>query len=264
MKTFVNGITINYEIHGNGQWLTLVHGAIDNLNVWYNQIPAFSKHYKVLAYDTRSHGQTELSPEGMSTDLLAEDLFGLLRTLGIQQTFLLGRSMGGAIALRFALSYPKMVKALILSNYAVTGSKEKRPSEAKLNPPKPADDIVSPTLDMIVESRISQVFSPSFIKDHPEVVARYKTIALQNNPDIYLKNPERPSKLSTQIDIKQLSCPVLIIAGSNDTFFSVQEAEDMHHNIPSSQLKELPAGHAAFMEVPKMFNQAVIDFLQNF
>ena len=69
MKIKANNISINYEVAGSGEWLTLIHGAGDNLNAWYNQVPAFSQHYQVLTYDVRGHGQTEL-PEGeLTTEL---------------------------------------------------------------------------------------------------------------------------------------------------------------------------------------------------
>jgi pimeloyl-ACP methyl ester carboxylesterase len=61
MKIAANGTSMNYEVAGDGDWLVLVHGAGDNLRTWYNQVPAFSKQYKVLTYDTRGHGQTDVA-----------------------------------------------------------------------------------------------------------------------------------------------------------------------------------------------------------
>ena len=92
-----NGISMNFELIGSGKCLTLIHGAGDNLNAWFNQVPAFSQHYRVLTYDVRGHGQTEL-PEGeLTTEIWVDDLYAILKALNISETFLLGHSMGGPL-----------------------------------------------------------------------------------------------------------------------------------------------------------------------
>ena len=63
MKIKANGIVMNYELAGEGPCLVLIHGAGDNLKMWYNQVPIFSQHYQVLTYDVRGFGQTQ-GPEG--------------------------------------------------------------------------------------------------------------------------------------------------------------------------------------------------------
>ena len=94
MKIIANGISMNYELIGSGKCLTLIHGAGDNLNAWFNQVPAFSQRYRVLTYDVRGHGQTEMTEEELTTELWVDDLYALLKGLNVSQTFLLGHSMG--------------------------------------------------------------------------------------------------------------------------------------------------------------------------
>jgi pimeloyl-ACP methyl ester carboxylesterase len=69
MKIQANDISMNYELSGSGKYFTLIHGAGDNLNAWYNQVPVFSKYYRVLTYDVRGHGQTELPDAELSVDV---------------------------------------------------------------------------------------------------------------------------------------------------------------------------------------------------
>jgi pimeloyl-ACP methyl ester carboxylesterase len=67
MKIRVNGILVNYELTGQGHCVAFIHGAGDNLQMWYEQVPVFSKHYRVLTYDVRGFGQTEFpESEGVS------------------------------------------------------------------------------------------------------------------------------------------------------------------------------------------------------
>ena len=72
MKVTANGISMNYEVAGDGDWLVLIHGAGDNLEAWWNQVPVFSRDYRVLTYDVRGYGQTETPEEGYSIDTLVE------------------------------------------------------------------------------------------------------------------------------------------------------------------------------------------------
>ena len=126
MKIKANGISMNYHIRGQGANLVLIHGAGDNLNMWYHQVPIFSKSYNVITYDVRGSGKTE-SPKGdYSISLFAEDLYQLMRVIKVEGAYFLGYSMGGYIALELAKNYPDLVEALILAN-----------SSAGLIPPSP-------------------------------------------------------------------------------------------------------------------------------
>ncbi len=60
MRVRANGIEMNVESSGEGKCLVLIHGYTDNLNLWYNQVPAFSEHYRVVTYDVRGFGKTEV------------------------------------------------------------------------------------------------------------------------------------------------------------------------------------------------------------
>ncbi|MCJ7492418.1 MAG: alpha/beta hydrolase, partial [Dehalococcoidia bacterium] len=119
MKIRANGITMNYELTGEGDCLVLVHGAGDNLRMWYGQAPVFAQEYRVLTYDVRGHGETELPESTVDMPLLAVDQRALLRALGIESAFVLGYSMGGRIALQLALDEPSMVRALVLASSGV-------------------------------------------------------------------------------------------------------------------------------------------------
>ena len=107
MKIQANGISMNYELGGSGRYFTLIHGAGDNLNAWYNQVPAFSQHYRVLTYDVRGHGQTELPEVELTMELWVDDLYALLKALNINETVLLGFSMGGQLPSDLPWSTPK-------------------------------------------------------------------------------------------------------------------------------------------------------------
>src|SRR5690242_8469772 len=102
----VNGTQLYYETQGCGHPLVLIHGGYMDRRMWDDQFHAFAKQYRVIRYDVRGFGKSEL-PGVPYAD--RQDLYALLKHLGVEKTYLLGLSLGGMIALDFTLDYPKMV-----------------------------------------------------------------------------------------------------------------------------------------------------------
>ncbi|MFP3974695.1 MAG: alpha/beta fold hydrolase [Chloroflexota bacterium] len=257
MRIEANGISINYEIHGQGPNLVLIHGAGDNLNMWYRQVPVFSERYRVITYDVRGSGETE-SPEGeYSMPLLARDAYELMKALGVKDAYFLGYSMGGHIALELALNHPELVKALILAS-----------SSPPLTPPTPevlkrrqamSELLDKGDMEALAEKMTTDAFSPGFQSGNPVEFERYMKVKLQNNPGgiakIMRRVPESPP------DLSKLKCPVLILIGENDRVMGLEQGKKAQEAIPDSKLIVLPAGHAVPIELPDRFNRTVMDFL---
>jgi pimeloyl-ACP methyl ester carboxylesterase len=261
MKIMANGISMNYELIGTGKCLTLIHGSGDNLNAWYNQVPVFSQHYRVMTYDVRGHGQTEL-PEGeLTVGLWVNDLYAILKALKISKTFLLGHSMGGAIALQFTLTHPEIVKALVLSNSggaAHPSEEDLRYMEARRQ--AQIETIKKEGMEAVIKDRFSLIFSPGFAEKNPETVEQYKSVFLQNKPERYLRVMQRMGRFSISTDPSKITCPTLVIGGEYD-FGGSAAAKVAQDAIRGSQLKVFPTGHAPAIEVPKEYNETVLTFL---
>ena len=118
MKTRANGIEINYEIHGKegAPWLVLSHSLACSVRMWDPQIAALQSEYRILAYDTRGHGATEATKGAYTLEMLADDLFFLLKELKIEKPHYCGLSMGGMIGQTFALKYPGVLRTLTLAD----------------------------------------------------------------------------------------------------------------------------------------------------
>jgi len=263
MKIKANGISINYELTGSGQYFTLIHGAGDNLNAWYNQVPVFSQHYQVLTYDVRGHGQTEL-PEGeITTEIWIEDLYGLLKALNISETILLGYSMGGSIALGFTIAHPEMVKALILSNSGTgrppRGEGDMRQMQVRRQAQLEA--LRKEGMEAEFRDRVSRMFSQGFMDSHPETARRYKEILMQTNPEGYLKVMGRMGHPTPPPDTSKITCPTLIIAGELDFVGGADVGKASQKAIKGSKLKVFPTAHASAIEVPQEYNETVLNFL---
>ena len=109
----VNGTTLYYEVAGEGHPLVLNHGGLVDHHLWDDHIDAFAQHFKVISYDIRGFGSSGMLKRGMELYSMERDLYSLLRFLGIEKTYILGLSMGGALAIDFTLQYPEMVDSLI-------------------------------------------------------------------------------------------------------------------------------------------------------
>jgi pimeloyl-ACP methyl ester carboxylesterase len=249
---------VNYELAGQGDCLVLIHGAGDNLQMWYGQAPVFSRQHRVLTYDVRGFGETELSESEVGVELLAADLRELLRALAIDGACVLGYSMGGRIALQLALDAPDMVRALVLANSGVgVGPAAPEPQERRRNL---IAALERGDLESVSEQMTAASFSPRLKERDPVLFERYKRIKLANNPRSFARVWGALMQ-SSPPDVSRLSCPVLLIAGEHDGFMSLEAARASHAAIPGSRLEVLPTGHAAALEAPQEFNRLVLDFL---
>jgi pimeloyl-ACP methyl ester carboxylesterase len=259
VKTKANGIEIHYEISGAGPCLALIHGFADNLNFWYEQVPEFSRRYRTLTYDVRGFGRTERVDGPYAIDVFAEDLHELLNALGIDATCLLGFSMGGRIALEFALTHPEMTTGLILANSGVeTSPRPEMEKHRRIMRSVLAEGNLETLSTMLTKGS----FSPGFSSRDPETFRSCKAIRMQNDPSDYLAIMEAVDRaLDAPVDLSRLELPVLLIAGEHDALMGRSIAERMKEAIADAELKVLPTGHASALEAPEEFNRVVLDFM---
>ncbi len=259
MKTRANGIEMNYELSGEGSCLVLIHGYTDNLNLWYNQVPALSEHYRMLTYDVRGFGKTEVREATYSMGLFAEDLRALLEALDIKSACVLGYSMGGRIALEFALTHPEMTAGLILAN---SGIGETPNPEMQDRRKMMVEVLQQGDIEVIAELMTEASFSPGLKERNPSAYEKYKAIKMQNDPSEYLAVMQAiVAAIDSPADFGSLTCPTLIIAGDRDGFMDVSVGEAMREAIPDAEMEVLPTGHAAAIEEPEAFNRIVLRFL---
>lgn len=258
MKIKANGIEMNYEIKGQGKDLVFIHGAGDNLKMWYHQVPVFSKNYRVITYDVRGAGGTESSSTEYSLSLFARDLYELMTAIPVKGDCFVGYSMGGYIALSLAIDHPEIAKALILVNSAA----------GLITPPQEAVQRRQANIQLLEEGNIRKVaeimttgsFSPGFKTKNPKEFETSLKLKLAGKPD-HLARVMRAIGSARRLDLTRIKCPVLIIVGEYDLYLGVDGGKRLQQEIVGSKLVILPTGHAAAMESPEMFNSAVSEFL---
>jgi pimeloyl-ACP methyl ester carboxylesterase len=114
----VNGLNLYYETHGTGEPLLLLHGGLGTGEMFAAIMPALSATRRVITVDLQAHGHTADIDRPLSLELMAGDIAGLLRYLGIEKADVMGYSMGGLVALRTAVQHPAQVKRLVVVSAA--------------------------------------------------------------------------------------------------------------------------------------------------
>jgi pimeloyl-ACP methyl ester carboxylesterase len=109
-----SGLRLHYQQVGNGPDVVMLHGLTGNLAVWHlHMVPLLFDDFRILTYDLRGHGYSDIPPTGYSADEMADDLSGLLDRLGIERAALVGHSFGADVALYFALRFPRRVDHVV-------------------------------------------------------------------------------------------------------------------------------------------------------
>ena len=105
---------MNYKVEGNGEPLLFIHGLSDSLLYWEFLAANLKGDYQIIRVDLKGHGESELGSDEITIDLYADDLIDLLNELNIDKVNLIGFSLGGTVALDFAIRFPEKVYSLVL------------------------------------------------------------------------------------------------------------------------------------------------------
>ena len=222
-------ISLHYLEKGQGKPLILLHGNGEDNSYFVYQVAYFSRFYRVMAIDTRGHGQSPRGTAPFSIQQFAEDLRGFLDQHDIPKAHILGFSDGGNIALTFALHYPERVDRLILNG-------------ANLFPAG-----VKPTVQLPIV--LGYHTASLFAKRSPKAKENAALLGLM------VKEPNiRPEELNG------LTVPTLVIAGTKD-MIRERHTRLIARSLPNARLVLLPGDHFIANKEPAVFNRAVRDFL---
>lgn len=223
-------INLHYIEQGQGEPLILLHGNGENHNYFQHQIAFFSKYYRVLAIDTRGHGDSPRGTAPFTISQFADDLYEWMNEQQITRANILGFSDGGNIALTFALKHMDYVNKLVLNG-------------ANLNPKGVKRRFQIP---IEIGCRIASLFA----NKSTDARANAEMLGLMvNEPDIH---PD---------ELQALTLPVLVIAGTKDLILK-RHTEQIHSSIPNSEIAFIEGNHFIANRNPDAFNRIVFQFLQ--
>ena len=250
-----NTIHLYYEIHGIGQPLVFIHGLGSSTRDWEGQVAEFAQTYQVITFDLRGHGQSDKPPGPYEIPMFSADLAGLLQTLGIGPAHIVGLSLGGAVALQFALDHPERVKTLTIVNSAPT-----------LGEPAQAQQEIDRRVNIVQQlgmRAMGEALSPNLFPKPEQATLRETFVErwAENDAQAYIEATRSLLGWNVTDRLTRLQCPTLVIAADQD-YSSVEAKEAYVKLIPNAQLVVMAdAHHTVPMEQPAHFNTVLRRFL---
>jgi 3-oxoadipate enol-lactonase len=263
IKLTVNNNNISYNDEGpeGAPMIIFIHGFPLNKSIWDKQMNALKDNYRVIAYDIRGHGATEVGAIDFSIDLFAIDLLCFMDALKIEKTVLCGLSMGGYIALNAIQNHPGRFTALILSDTNCTADTP----EAKEKRMNTIISIKENGVEKLANDLLPNLFAPESFKSNLEEIAAVKEMILTTStPSLNKSLHALANRKETCSKLAKIKVPVLILVGEDDKITPPEAASAMHEKIKDSSLQViLHAGHLSNMENENEFNSQLIKFMES-
>jgi len=251
----INGGKIYYEVSGAGHGLVLIHGGQMDRRMWDEQFALFSKTYRVIRYDVRGFGKSPASTNAYADE---EDLAALLKHLQVDKAYIVGLSLGGRVAIDFALTHPEMTDGIVPVAPGLSGFHfSSDPSDMDSWRAALAGDWQKVTDDWLNNDYMKPAMS------NPKIAPRLRQLAFENAHE-NLDNPLLESMLNPPAieRLASVKTPTLIIVGNRDVADIHEICGLLFARVPHArELVIENSGHIVNMEQPELFNRAVLDFL---
>ena len=255
-----NNIEVAYRVDGaadkpDAPVVILSNSLMSNHTMWDDMLPALVDKFRVLRYDTRGHGQTEVTPGPYTIALLSEDLLALMNALNIDQAHLVGLSMGGMICSYVGAHFPDRVWSLGLCDTA-----------SEMPPRAMWDERMAMAraqgIAALADGTIKRWFVADFIARNPEKIERVKQMILGTPLEGYLGCASAVRDMMQTTMLLKIKAPTLILTGRQDPACTVAQGTVLHRMIDASKMEIIDsAAHLSNIEQPAEFNRILREFL---
>jgi pimeloyl-ACP methyl ester carboxylesterase len=246
--TSVNGLRFHTEVLGSGPPVAMLHGLLGgNLALWYfTAAPALARSHRVLLYDLRGHGRTELVASGYDLATMAQDLSGLLEDFDTRPVSLIGYSYGALIALHYALQWPERVAKLVLLDAPLPPSKTEEISVFLTRSPLELSEYLPGPVRQSLMNGGRRLF-----RALKGMEFLYNRTSLKAD---VLAEPDVPDDA-----LAQLKCDVLCVYGESSPCRPV--GERLIRVIPRSKLVLVSGSHYFPLEAPELTTSTLVEFI---
>jgi 3-oxoadipate enol-lactonase len=252
-----NGIKVAYRMDGppNGPVVVLSNSLMSSHAMWDANMSALTDKYRVLRYDTRGHGQSEVTPGPYSIAMLGDDLVALLDALKIPKAHLVGLSMGGMICQYVAANHSSRVISLGLCDTA-----------SEMPPRSLWEDRFATAraqgIEGLVEGTIKRWFVAGFVERTPLAIAEVKKMILATPLEGYIGCASAVRDMAQTTMLLKIKAPTLVLLGREDPACTLAQATVLHRVIDGSELAIIDdAAHLSNIEKPEEFNFLLRKFL---
>lgn len=254
-----DGCSLAYRLDGpaDAPVLMLSNSLGTTLDMWAPQMAAFTARFRVLRYDSRGHGKSDVPPGAYSMDRLGRDAVELLDALGIQRVWFCGLSMGGMVGQWLGVHAPDRLSGLVLANTA-----------AYMGPPSSWQGRMATVreqgMSALTEAVLQRWFTPDFQQAAPDAVAPVRAMLLACQPEGYIGCCAAIRDMDQRATVQLIRVPTLLISGAQDPATPPSDAAYLQTAIAGSKLASLQAAHLSNIEQAELFNAAVMGFVARF
>ena len=253
----IEGGTLNYRVDGRSDLPPLLQSNSlgTALGMWDRQIPALTKHFRVIRYDSRGHGLSSVTAGPYRIEQLGRDALALLDELDLYKVRYMGLSKGGMVGQWLAINAPERLERVALCNTA-----GKFPG-----PPDLWNQRIATALEQgmapIVPGVLERWFTGAFRKAHPEAVEPIERQLLATDPRGYAACVAAVRDVDLLKDLGRVRLPALVVIGDQDPATTPAQGQAIADALPGARVVTLPAAHLSNIEAEAAFNQAVVAFL---
>jgi 3-oxoadipate enol-lactonase len=245
-----------YEFSGRegAPVLVLCNSLGTNLRLWDGQITEFTKHFRLLRYDTRGHGQSSITLGPYSLAQLSKDVLDLLDSLQLLKVYFCGISMGGMTGMFLGIRFPERFHKIVACSAA-----------AKIGTPESWNARIEAVnkggMKAVASAVIERWFTPSFRTTNPMDVSAMQAMLENANPDGYVANCTAVRDMDLRDSLATLKVPTLIVSGEHDPGTTPADGHFLAEHIPGSRFVKVSASHISNIEARTAFNREVLSFL---
>jgi pimeloyl-ACP methyl ester carboxylesterase len=256
----VNGQSIYYEVHGEGEPLLCVMGLAADTLSWALNVPGFAERHKTVVFDNRDVGQSSMAEGPYELSDMAQDALALADELELDSFHLLGVSMGGAISQQLALAAPERVRTLTLAVTYATGGAYSRELSRVWSARRQAI-----SLEQHIDELMLLILSEE-LYENADFIGYVRQMMLANPhpqpPEAFARQLEAASHHDAREALPELSMPVHVIGAEHDILVPVWKSQEIAELVPGAKLTVVEkAGHGLQLERAQEFNQLVLDFI---
>src|SRR2546427_2529997 len=260
MDVTINGARINYKRAGSGLPMILLHAGIADARMWVPQIDAFAEHFDVIAPEVRGFGKSELPPERWNP---VADVLGLIDQLHLKPAHIVGCSLGGMLAIDFALEHPDRISKLVLVGPAIGGANFGKKYPDVFAEAKAAEEAGDVEAQNQAEMHL---FLDGPRRPRGYVKQPLRDLFLEmNGPNLRIDWESAPSddpNPPAAERLQEITAPVLLIVGDEDVPTIFDAIELLMEKVPHARKAVIhDAAHLPNLEHPAEFNRLVLDFL---
>jgi 3-oxoadipate enol-lactonase len=248
--------TLHYELSGRdgAPVIVLSNSLGTTLQMWDPQMDALNARFRVLRYDTRGHGRSDVPPAPYSIDELGRDVVALIDSLDIERVHFVGISMGGLTGQWLGVHAANRLDSLVVANTAARiGTSEGWRSRATL--------VRKQGMREVADGAAARWFTAGFAAEQRATVDNLTRSLRASSPDGYAACCDALADADLRESIERIACPTLVIAGRHDPVTTVDDARFIAARVPGARLAELDASHLSNIEAAAAFNDALLRFL---